>query len=463
MVRTIAIALLTALCAVQADAHETVTIDARDTNLVDVVRLIALQSGQNIVADGSVKDRKVTFRLHDVESDVALAILAQAYGLETYRSRDVVILRALPATGVRNDDGPLAPARQTQLFHLDLARAEDVATILSATMPPGSVAVADKRSSSVIVSASPASLTTARDLIATLDTPESASAAGASAETVVLRNAKASDAIKSLKAALPDTTAVADDRSNAIVVVGKRQAIEAAGAVLERLDQPSRQVLFEVRVTDIKPIDSSSNVGLELGGAGFGTGALAQFPYTLTRSSVTLNAQLNALVQRGHAQILATPRIATVNNREASLLVGESYPVVTVNQQTGYPTVSNVDVGVALRVTPTIGADGVITAELHPSYSAINGFNNSFPIVANRKVDSTVRVRDGETIVLGGLFEETSSETIARLPFLSDIPILGQFFKNKATSHERDEVVFLITPHIVDVALPGAPARPDTK
>ena len=460
MRRVIAILILVALSGGRGDAHGTITIDARDTNLVDVIRLIALQSGENIVADGSVSDRKVTFRLYDVDSDVALATLVEAYDLQAHRSRDVVILRAEPGTGARSGELVAAPARQTEIFHLDVARAEDVASILSANLPSGSVAVPDKRSSSVVVTTAPSTMATARRLIAALDAPQTGADPSAGTATIPLHNAKASEALKALKSALPDATAVADDRTNAIIVIGKPTSIAAAIAFVQRVDQPSRQVLFEVRVTDITPINESSNVGFELGGTGFGSGALAQFPYTLTKSSVTLNAQLDALVQTGHAQILATPRIATLNNREASLLVGESYPIVTVNQQTGYPTVSNVDVGVQLRLTPTIGADGVITAELHPSYSAISGFNSSFPIVANRKVDSTVRVRDGETIVLGGLFEETSSETIARLPFLSDIPVLGRFFKNKATSHERDEVVFLITPHIVDAEPSASTSTP---
>jgi type II secretory pathway component GspD/PulD (secretin) len=202
-------------------------------------------------------------------------------------------------------------------------------------------------------------------------------------------------------------------------------------------------------VTDVKPIDETTNVGIQFGGADFGAGALAQFPFALTKGTVAVNAQINALVQNGHAQILATPRIATLNNREATLLVGETYPIVTVNQQTGFPTVTNVNVGVQLRVTPTIGEGGTITAEFHPEYSEIIGFNASFPIIANRKVDAVLRVRDGETIVLGGLFQDTSSETISRLPFLGSIPILGPFFRNKATSRQRDEVVFFITPHLL--------------
>ncbi len=223
----------------------------------------------------------------------------------------------------------------------------------------------------------------------------------------------------------------------------------AAKALLDSIDSPGKQVMFEVRVADIAPQIDSSNVGVQFGGKGYGSGALGQIPYVLMRSSLLVNAQLNAMVQNGSASILAQPRIATLNNKEATLLVGESYPVVTTNLQTGYPTVTNVDIGVKLRITPTIGDDGSITAELHPEYSQIMGFNNAFPIVANRKVDSTLRVQDGQTIVLGGLFSDIDSNTVTKLPFLGDIPVLGSVFRNRAHAHTRDEVVFYITPHIL--------------
>jgi len=327
------------------------------------------------VADASFKPRRITFRLHDVDSDVALATLAQAYDLQTHRSGNIVLI--------------------------------------------GDAAAMNRRFG------------------------------GVNSTSVTLRNAKPSEAVKELKGAIPEAGIVADDRSNTVVVTGNADVQATAQSLLSSIDGPGRQVMFEVRVTDVKPIDDTSNVGIQFGGNGFGAGAVAQFPYALTKSAIAINAQVNALVQNGHAQILATPRIATLNNREATLLVGETYPIVTVNQQTGFPTVTNVNVGVQLRVTPTIGEDGIITAELHPEYSEIIGFNASFPIIANRKVDATLRVRDGETIVLGGLFEDTSSETISKLPFLSDVPVFGQFFKNKATARQRDEVVFFITPHIL--------------
>jgi type IV pilus assembly protein PilQ len=369
-------ALLALAIGTEASAGVPISINARDTDLSDVIGLIARQSGLNIVADASVKPRRITFRLHDVDADTALATLAQAYDLQTHRTGNIVLI--------------------------------------------GDAAAMNRRYGGSI-----------------------------GAVTVALRNAKPSDAVKELKGVLPDANLIADDRSNTVVISGGADAQTAASSLLNSIDAPGRQVMFEVRVTDVKPVDDSSNVGIQFGGTGFGAGAVAQFPYALTKSSITINAQINALVQTGHAQILATPHIATLNNREATLLVGEQYPIVTVNEQTGFPTVTNVNVGVQLRLTPTIGADGVITAEVHPEYSEIIGFNSSFPIIANRKVDAVLRVHDGETIVLGGLFQDTSSETISKLPFLGDIPILGQFFRNKATARQRDEVVFLITPHIL--------------
>ncbi len=75
--------------------------------------------------------------------------------------------------------------------------------------------------------------------------------------------------------------------------------------------------------------------------------------------------------------------------------------------------------------------------------------SSGYPIIANRKIDSTLRVADGQTIVLGGLMRDVDTATISKVPGLGDIPILGTFFKNRQAHHERDEIVFLITPHVI--------------
>jgi type II secretory pathway component GspD/PulD (secretin) len=443
-----ALMLALALATAPASAQQRISIDARDTDLGDVIRLIGAESGWNIVPDASVKQLRITFRLRDVDADTALATLSQAYGLQIHHEGSVLIVGDAAIMNRRYLDRGEPGSSETRVFTLARAKPDDVASTLLAALPAGTVAVGDKRTNSVIVTTGSGAMVRAERIVSALD-DRGPSAAATTSEAVPVRNEKPSDVVKALHAAMPDVPVIADDRSNSVILAGSDDSRSAARTLLNGLDRPGQQVMFEVKVTDVKPIDNASNVGIQYGGVSFGSGGLAQFPYTLTKSSIVVNAQLNALVQLGRAQILATPRIATLNNKEATMLVGEQYPVVTVNQQTGYPSVETIDVGVQLRVTPTIGEDGVITAELHPSYSQIIGFNSNFPIIANRKVDATLRVHDGETIVLGGLFEDTTSETISKVPWLGDIPILGAFFRNKQATQQRDEVVFFITPHII--------------
>lgn len=442
----LAAALLTAPAAAQTDRFD---LDARDVELADVIRLLGTHAAQNLVADGSVKPQRVTIHLGRVTFDEALATLVNAYGLQTHRDGRIVIVGDAASMNRRFPDDASAGGTQTQIFALRNARPDDLAPALQNALATGTVVLADKRTGALVVTGNAATLARARRLVQALDAPAYGADGALATQTIPLHNLRATEALKAIRGAVPDNALFADDRRNVVVVNGNAELATTVRSLLRELDAPGRQVMFEVRVADVQPVNDTTNVGVELGGAGYGAGALAQFPYTLTKSSIVLNAQINTLVQRGRASILAQPRIATLNNREASLLIGEQYPVVTVNQQTGFPSVQTIDVGVRLRVTPTIGDDGSITAELHPEYSQIIGFNSDFPIVANRKLDATLRVRDGETIVLGGLFQDVSSETITKFPVLGDLPVLGSFFRNRQATHNRDEVVFFITPHVI--------------
>ena len=429
------------------------TLDAHDVQLSDVIRLLGAESGRNVLADGSVKPVRVTLLLRDVDFDEALAALTNAYGLQTHREGRTIIVGEAASMNRRFPDDSLPGGTQTQVFPLAHARPDEAAAALQAALAPGTVVVGDKRTSAVLVTGGPATILRARRLITALDIPMYGPGGSGGTSTVTLHNLRASEAIKLLKGVAPDGTVFTDDRQNVVVVTGNAELRSTVHTLLEALDAPGRQVVFEVRVADVQPVNDQSNVGLTFGGAGYATstsGSLGVFPYTLTQSSIVVNTQINALIQQGHATILAEPRIATLNNREASLLVGSQYPVVTVNQQTGYPSVQIIDVGVRLRVTPTIGEGGTIIAELHPEYSQISGFNASFPIIANRKIDTTLRVHDGETIVLGGLFEDVDSETVTKFPLLGDLPVLGVIFRNRQRSHTKDEVLFFITPHVLE-------------
>lgn len=373
----IALAFALALCAAPAAAEDRISLDVRDADLVDVLRLVSVESGLNIVADGSVKHDRVTVRLRDVGVQHVLAILAQAYDLQ-----------------LRREDG--------------------ITFVGSTTSAAGNYL------------------------------------GGAPATLIKLRYARSSDAVKQLAGVLPEKSYTPDERQNAILVHGTARTVATARSFLSAFDVPAPQIMFEVRVVDLAVTDTS-DIGILYSGTGpsDGPGTAA---WAFKSKTIPIQAQLNALVARNRAKVLATPRLATLNNKEASLLVGQSYPIsntVTVGSTTS-SDVKFVDVGVRLRLTPTIGVDGSIVAELHPEYSAILGSTpQGNPIIASRRIDTTLRIEKDETIVIGGLIQETDRETIRKLPLLGNLPILGPVFRNRERGHEKDDVVFLITPHVI--------------
>ena len=419
-----------------------ISIDAHDVDIGDVIALLAADSGVNIVTDQSVKPEKITVHLHDVTFEEALQAIVSAHGLSVRNEGRILVVQSGNA---------VATGRQMSVVPLHHAQADDVARELAGVLPEGTTMVADRRSGSLLLGADPEVERRARALIAALDTPRSGENAGPRTIAYPLRFLKPDDAVAKLKALLPDGNALADEEQNAVLVSGGEPAQAAARSLLATIDTASPQVLFEVKVADVTPINDSSNVGFEFGGLDLtGQPLPGAAAYAFTSGTIPVNVKLNALVSKGHAQILATPKLVTINNKEADLTIGETYPIVYSTSVLGGQNVQYVDIGVHLRLTPTIGSDGSVTAELHPEYSELIGFTSTgYPIVANRKIDSTLRVSDNQTIVLGGLMRDTSNETLEKVPWLGDIPILGKLFQNKETAHERDEIVFLITPHVI--------------
>jgi type II secretory pathway component GspD/PulD (secretin) len=427
-----------------------VSIDVRDANLSDVIALLAAESGKNIVADGSLKPDKITLHLTNVSFEDALSVLVHSRDLSVRREGDILIIGTNLVMNRRYGGAGDDLSTQTAVLPLRHAKAEEVARSMIDALSAGTVVVPDKRTGSIIVTGDSATVSRARSLVAALDTARFGINGGSSAHAFQLRYLRPSEVIAQLKDVLPDGSYVADDRQNAIVVTGNPEVQETAQAFLVSVDVAAPQVMFEVKVADLQPQNDQSNVGIEWGGLDL-TGKV--FPggstYAFTKNAVAVNATLNAMVTNGHATILATPKLVTLNNREADLLIGQTYPVVFYDAKIGGQQVQFVDIGVKLRLTPTIGSDGSVTAEMHPEYSAIQSFVDGYPVLANRKVDSVLRVNDGQTIVLGGLLRDIDSDTVTKVPGLSDIPVFGQLFRNRTHSRERDEVVFLITPHIL--------------
>lgn len=451
MKRAFAAALIALTCALPCRAQGMpITIDVHDAQLSDVLALLAAESGTNIVADASVKPEKVTLHLQNVSIDDALDVLVQSHDLQVRRERGVLIVGSSASMNRRYGEANDPRSPRTAVLSLSHASPDDVSKEITGGLPDGTVIVADKRTASVIVTGNAQTIARARELVAALDAPAYSANSGNLAHVYQLRFLKPSDTAAALKGVLPDGSYVADDAQNAIVVSGNEEVQHTAAQFLHSMDVASPQVLFEVRVADLEPQNDQSDVGVQFGGYDLSGQPIAgAATYAFARNSIAINARLNALVSTGRAQILATPKLVTLNNKEADLLIGQTYPVVYYDARLGGQQVQFVDVGVKLRLTPTIGPDGSVTAEMHPEYSAIQGFVGGYPVIANRKVDSTLRVKDDQTIVLGGLLRDIDSETVTKIPFLANIPVFGKIFQNREHTRTRDEVVFLITPHVI--------------
>lgn len=176
---------------------------------------------------------------------------------------------------------------------------------------------------------------------------------------------------------------------------------------------------------------------------------------------------LDALDQQGDLKIVSKPRLRTLHNQPAVVRVGQDFPIFTteVVAAPGTPpvltttvSVQNVTIGTVLSITPEISADGLITLDITPAVSRLvrverlvttGGSQATAPVIDIRQSTSIVRVRDGDTVVLGGLVQEGTASTVRKIPVLGDIPLLGRAFRGELKTKENTELVFFVTPRIV--------------
>ena len=210
---------------------------------------------------------------------------------------------------------------------------------------------------------------------------------------------------------------------------------------------------------------------LSLGGAG---GLIVQTPLfgsppsdpgvrvNLTRNNT--QAIIDALSQQGELKVISRPRLRTLNNQPSVVRVGQDVPVFgkqtivspgTPPVVTTTETTQTITVGTVLSITPQVSDDGLITLDITPAVSRLAGTKTSAtgqtdaPIIDIRQASSIVRVRDGATVIMGGLVQNSSTKTKRKVPLLGDIPLLGRAFSGTYDSSDSTELIFFVTPHIV--------------
>ena len=194
---------------------------------------------------------------------------------------------------------------------------------------------------------------------------------------------------------------------------------------------------------------ATQGLNVDLVPAGAQKGA---FSLGLAANDVQLNLELNALEAEGRGEVVAQPKIVTADQSPASIQQGAQIPYSTVSD--GGTNVQFQNAVLSLDVTPQITPDGNVIMELAIAQDSVGGTTSDGQIIIDtRKLNTTVLVGDGETIVLGGVFEETNNNDVEKVPVLGDLPLLGKLFRNKVVIEDKKELLVFITPKLINDAL----------
>ena len=245
---------------------------------------------------------------------------------------------------------------------------------------------------------------------------------------------------------------------NAVVVTAPSQMLQKIGADLRRVDVTAPQISVEVVAVELS--DSNDlDIGLRLGNPSadsfdsLDAGAGRLTFNTIGKLPRTFEASLKALELKGKARVRARPQMVVVNGATANLFIGSQRFILTQFNQSGQTQnrIQPVDVGVKLSVTPLTGGNGEITARVAPEVSNITELDlqTGLPVLSTRRSDTTVRVQDGETIVIGGLTLDQEQTTNGKIPFFGDLPLLGGLFKSRKKTTVKTELVVFVTPRIL--------------
>ncbi|MFI5385430.1 MAG: type II secretion system protein GspD [Fimbriimonadales bacterium] len=247
-----------------------------------------------------------------------------------------------------------------------------------------------------------------------------------------------------------------------ILIRGPRLIVDTAMRLARELDRPQPQVSIAVRVDDISN-DALKDLGLqwsfsnlsitETKGTGLSVGSF-------DRSPLGFNAAVTALEQKNVAKLLAEPNISVLDGEKAMILIGSrlNFPQLIGYSNANTPIFDRQEerVGIYLQVSASITSSGEITLSLYPQVSTVSGFLNvngaSYPQISTREAQTTLRVHSGQTIVMGGLMQNEDLVETEKVPFLSEIPILGELFKHRKTTHTKSQVIISITPVVLSQA-----------
>lgn len=440
-----------------------ISMDLKDASLKDLLKMFSVQSGLNFIASEGVQDRKVTLYLDKVPLREAMDKLFKANSLyfDFDKSGNFFIVKDLGKPG---------PELVTRVFTLKYA------TVSTSSLK--------EEENNVLNNESSGSGSTS----ASGPMPGGNSSTGTNS-TGKWKADDVSGITEIVKKLLSSNGSVVEDyRTNSLVVTDSPRNMEVITQTIAALDVSVPQVMLEVEMLDVNKnfIDrlgikfqdamTSSLFETALKGASLTSGfpfagkqvsdlfSRAITPGSIDFSKITLTAFVDMMKQQADTKILARPRVLTVNNETAEIKIATQEAIGTVQQQASGGSITNnataaerTETGVILRITPQINVEkGEITMFVYPrvkdatTSSVFNTGSTVYKDPEERSTKSVVRVKDGESVIIGGLIRHDKSETITKPYFFGDIPFLGKLFTHRYKDKDRErELIVFITPHLL--------------
>ncbi len=470
---------------------EKLSLDFQNVDVRSVLKVIADFTGKNIVAADSVSGN-VTIRLKDVPWDQALDIILRAKGLDKRMNGNVIWIEQSDILTKKEEDEKRARQSSEELeplitrnYKLNYVRADDAMTVISGgsrsannvdtapTCSPSSEGLKLQNASSGANTSGGATVTNQRGAVET-----------GAVETGAVET-KTNNRVLSIRGA-----ASYDLTSNTLIITDIADRHVKVEEVLKGIDLPSRQVMIEARIVladDSFGRTLGARLGFQTGGTisgnriGIGTGsssspaAINGVTATSTSSNnvdlpanvssysnsastlgftlfsagaeALLSLELQAMEQDNRGKILSNPKVITTNLKPAVILQGQQIPYQTVSQSGSQTTFK--DALLCLLVAPQVLNNDDIIMDVEVQKDERGMDTDAGPAINVKRVLTQVRVKNGETAVLGGIFEQTQRNDTKKVPLLGDIPVLGALFRNNSKSDEKSEMLIFLTPRIL--------------
>ncbi len=426
------------------------TLNFQDIETRAVLQLLAETSGRNIVVSDTVQGN-VTLRLRNVPWDQALDIVMTTKGLDMRQNGNVIIVapaeeiaaRETADLEARNAISELEPM-YSEFLQVNYAKASDLSALIGADTgggmlsERGSIAV-DDRTNTLLVQDTADRLEDIRRMVRALDVP--IKQVLIESRIVVVND----DFSRDLGVRLGVTGYRENGTDGAAVISGTGTGTDTmVNSIVDNLGTTGQITPVELPI-----LTDRYNVNVPI------AEAAGRFSLAVLERDYLVDLELTALEAEGRGEIVSTPRVITANQKQARIEQGVEIPYQQ-SASSGATTVQFKKAVLSLEVTPQITPDNNIIMDLRVHKDNVGdiistgGLGGTVPSIDTRAVETQVLVEDGQTVVLGGIYETERRETITKVPFLGDIPAIGVLFRSKQLQNDKSELLIFVTPRILE-------------